>query len=72
MRLHAAPVAFLLVVTAAVLGIHYGLQRQAPPVKAAPVVVHPGKLVHARRPAPLKSFYVVQRGDSFSVIAAKT
>lgn len=72
MRLYAAPAAFLLVVTAAVLGIHYGLQRQSAPVKATSVVVHPGGLVHAQKPAPLKSFYVVQRGDSFSVIAAKT
>lgn len=72
MRLYAAPAAFLLVVTAAVLGIHYGLQRHGAPVKPHAVVVHPAKLVHARKPAPLKSFYVVQRGDSFSVIAAKT
>jgi LysM repeat protein len=69
---YAAPAAFLLAVTAAVLGIHYGLQQHAAPVHAAPAIVTPAKRVRPKRTAALTRFYVVQRGDSFSVIAAKT
>jgi hypothetical protein len=69
-RQYAAPAASLLAVTAAVLGIHYGLQHQAPapppPPRTAP------RHVHAKRTAAFTRIYVVQRGDSFSVIAAKT
>ena len=74
MRPYAAPAAFLLVVTAAVLGVHYGVQkRAAPPAKPARVVVHLGKYVHAtKKKVAFTRLYVVQRGDSFSVIAAKT
>ena len=71
MRQYAAPAASLLAVTAAVLAIHYGLQR--PSRAAAPVVT---RTVEARprvkRTAAFTRVYVVQRGDSFSVIAAKT
>lgn len=71
MRQYAAPAASLLAVTAAVLGVHYGLQRQP---RAAPRA--PARTVHARRhvqrTAAVTRVYVVQRGDSFSVIAAKT
>ncbi|MFL5911225.1 MAG: LysM peptidoglycan-binding domain-containing protein [Gaiellaceae bacterium] len=71
MRQYAAPAASLLAVTAAVLAVHYGLQRQ--PRAAAPPVT---RTVHARprvkRTAAFTRVYVVQRGDSFSVIAAKT
>ena len=72
MRAYAAPSAFLLVVTAAVLGIHYGVQKRAAPPAPAPVVVHPAKIVHKTKKVPFTRLYVVQRGDSFSVIAAKT
>jgi LysM repeat protein len=70
-RQYAAPAASLLAVTAAVLAVHYGLQRQQP--AAVPVVT---RTVHFRprvkRTAAFTRIYVVQRGDSFSVIAAKT
>ena len=72
MRAYAAPVASLLAVTAGVLGIHYGIQKRAAPPARAPVVVHPAKLVHKTKKVAFARFYVVQRGDSFSVIAAKT
>lgn len=71
MRQYAAPAASLLAVTAAVLAVHYGLQRE--PRAAAPAVT---QTVHTRpqvkRTAAITRVYVVQRGDSFSVIAAKT
>ncbi|HEY4414053.1 MAG TPA: LysM domain-containing protein [Gaiellaceae bacterium] len=70
--MYAAPAASLLAVTAAVLAVHYGLQKRAAPVKPPPVVVHPGKNVHAKKKVTFTRLYVVQRGDSFSVIAAKT
>jgi LysM repeat protein len=70
-RQYAAPAASLLAVTAAVLAVHYGLQRQ--PRAATPAVT---RTVHTqprvKRTAAFTRVYVVQRGDSFSVIAAKT
>lgn len=73
MRQYVAPAGSLLAVTAVVLGIHYGLQKRAAPAKPPPpVVVHPGKYVHATKRVAFTRLYVVQRGDSFSVIAAKT
>lgn len=70
MTRNAAPVAALLAVTAAVLAIHYGVQKPsshtAPPVTQT-IPAH----VHAKRTAAIRRFYVVQRGDSFSVIAAR-
>ena len=72
MRAYAAPAASLLAVTAAVLGIHYGVQRRATPPAPAPVVVRATKHMHAAKKAAFTRWYVVQRGDSFSVIAAKT
>jgi LysM repeat protein len=67
----AAPVAALLAVTAAVLAIHYGVQRpsHAPPPPVTQTIPHH---VHAKRAAAIRRFYVVQRGDSFSVIAQRT
>jgi LysM repeat protein len=67
---NAAPAAVLLVVTAAVLAVHYGVQRpsHAPPAVTQTVAAH----VRAKRTAAIRRFYVVQRGDSFSVIAART
>jgi LysM repeat protein len=70
-RQYAAPAASLLAVTAAVLAVHYGLQQhpQAPaPAVTQTVPVRP----RVKRTAAFTRVYVVQRGDSFSVIAAKT
>ena len=72
MKLYAAPAALLLAVTAGVLGIHYGLQKRAAPAAPAPAVIHPAKHVHTTKKVAFTRWYVVQRGDSFSVIAAKT
>jgi LysM repeat protein len=71
-RLYAAPAALLLAVTAAVLAIHFTLQKPAAAPAPAPKSVTPGKHVHVTKTAAITRFYVVQRGDSFSVIAAKT
>ena len=70
MRQYAAPAASLLAVTAAVLAVHYGLQQHSP---AAPAVTQtvPAR-PRVKRTAAFTRVYVVQRGDSFSVIAAKT
>jgi LysM repeat protein len=71
-RIYTAPAAFLLAVTAIVLGVHYGLQSS--PAKAPPApVVHPAKaIVRKKHHAAFTRTYVVQRGDSFSIIAEKT
>ena len=69
-RRYAAPAAFLLAVTIAVLAIHYGLQRgpaAKAPVTATAAATPPPK---KRKPATTR-YYVVQRGDSFSAIAAR-
>ena len=70
MTRNAVPAAVLLAVTAAVLAIHYGLQRSshAPPAVTQTVPAH----VRAKRTAVIRRFYVVRRGDSFSVIAERT
>lgn len=68
-----APAASLLAVTAAVLGIHYGVQQHSKPAPAVPAVHVPGKVVHRKKhPAVFERTYVVQRGDSFSTIAVET
>jgi LysM repeat protein len=70
-RQYAAPAAALLVVTAAVLAIHYGVQHR--PRVAAPAVTGAVRTPkHLKRTAAFTRVYAVQRGDSFSVIAAKT
>jgi LysM repeat protein len=70
-RQYAAPTASLLAVTGVVLAVHYGIQKHAatPPAHTT--------TTHVRRPptvrtAAVSRFYIVQRGDSFSVIAEKT
>jgi LysM repeat protein len=69
-RRYTAPGAFLLAVTAAVLGIHYGLQqRHSPPVTPVAqttVARHP----HAKKHAPSR-YTEVLRGDTFSSIAVR-
>jgi LysM repeat protein len=68
---YAAPAASLLAVTAAVLAVHYGLQqpRHASTRPTTPTVTLRKKVA---RTAAFTRIYVVQRGDSFSTIAAKT
>jgi LysM domain-containing protein len=68
---NAAPVAVLLAVTAAVLAVHYGLQR---PSRHAPQAVTRTMPAHvrAKRTAAIRGFAVVQPGDSFSAIAERT
>ena len=71
MRIYTAPAAFLLAVTAAVLGVHYGLQKptaSAPP----PAITQTVPKRHEKHHAAFTRTYVVQRGDSFSIIAEKT
>jgi LysM repeat protein len=70
-RQYAAPAASLLAVTAAVLAVHYGLQQHSS--AAAPTVTQtvPAR-PRVKRTAAFTRVYVVQRGDSFSVIAART
>jgi LysM repeat protein len=72
-RAYAAPAAFLLAVTIAVLTVHYTLQRH--------VTVHAVKAAHiahlprhrgAAPPPPVTRFVIVQRGDSFSAISSRT
>lgn len=72
MRQYAAPAASLLAVTAAVLAVHYGLQQRASASPPPTVVRTAPRHTHAKRTAPFTRVYVVQHGDSFSVIAAKT
>jgi LysM repeat protein len=66
------PVAFLLAVTAAVLGIHYGVQQRPAPaavaVRTTPAVPHR----HVKRHVLSSRYAIVQRGDSFSSIAVRT
>jgi LysM domain len=69
---NAAPAAALLAVTAAVLAIHYGVQKRpshAPPPPVTQTIPH---YVHSKRTAAIRRFYTVQRGDSFSAIADRT
>lgn len=71
MTRYAAPAASLLAVTAAVLAIHYGLQ-QPRHVVAPPTTSTVTLRKHVARTAAITRVYVVQRGDSFSTIAART
>src|SRR5205085_90944 len=63
--------ALLLVVTIAVLAVHYTAQRHSTVrvAKAVHVVRAPARRHHA---VPLARYVVVQRGDSFYAIAART
>ena len=72
MRQYAAPTAALLAVTAAVLAVHYGIQRRATAAPPPAVTQTVPKRAHTKRTAAFTRTYVVQRGDSFSVIAVRT
>jgi len=69
---NAAPAAALLAVTAAVLAIHYGVQQRSPHTAPPPVTQTIPHYVHAKGRASARRFTVVQRGDSFSLIAERT
>ena len=71
MTRYAAPAALLFVVTAAVLAVHYTVQRPAHSAPVATTVTIP-KVKHVKRTAAITRTYIVQRGDSFSTIAVKT
>ncbi len=72
MRQYAAPASVLLAVTAAVLAVHYGVQRRTAPAPPPAVTQTVPKRAHIKRTAAFVRTYVVQRGDSFSTIAART
>jgi len=66
---YAAPGALLLAVTAAVLGIHYGLQSH--PAKPPPVTtVASQPRLHPKNRLTVR-YVRVEHGDSFSSIAAR-
>ena len=70
---NAAPAAVLLAVTAAVLAVHYGLQRPSHH-DARAVTQTVAAHARAKRTATAagRRFAVVRRGDSFSAIAERT
>ncbi len=72
-RSYAAPAAFLLAVTIAVLTVHYTVQRHTTvhAVKAAHIA-HLPRHRRAAPPLPVTQFVIVQRGDSFSMISSRT
>lgn len=80
-RRYAAPAAFLLAATIAVLLIRSGLQAgSATHVTTSGVPATTHKVVTtkttptrtAKRPAPTRRFWTVQAGDTFGVISSKT
>jgi LysM repeat protein len=68
---YAAPAASFLVVTAAVLAIHYGVQQRTPAPALAVTQTVPAK-PRVKHTAAIARVVVVQRGDSLSAIAART
>lgn len=68
----AAPLAFLVAVTAAVLGIHYGVQTHHAPPSAPAAQTTPAVAHHPKRHASSRRYAIVQRGDSFSSIAVRS
>ena len=77
---YAAPAAFLVAVTVAVLLVRSALhERIAAPASSHPAATAPATSAAAStatttsaKPKPTGSFYTVQAGDSFGTIAAKT
>lgn len=71
MRAYAAPAAFLLAVTIAVLAVHYTVQRHT--TVRVDKAVHVARVrAHRHHAVAATRFVVVQRGDSFYAIAART
>ena len=78
-RRYAGPVAFLLVVTVAVLLIRNGLDRgggahtqTTSTTVMTPVSGAPTTTSTAVAPKPAKRYWTVQAGDTFGVISSKT
>jgi LysM repeat protein len=80
-RRYAAPAAFLLVVTVAVVLIHSGVEsggaagttRTFPPAPTVtPRVETTTRTTARRKHAPAKRHWTVQAGDTFGVISSKT
>lgn len=78
-RRYAAPAAFLLAATLAVVLIHSGLENGGSPSRSRTATTQPLRVSTAsttttktagRRPA--KRFWTVQAGDTFGVISSKT
>jgi LysM repeat protein len=76
---YAAPVAFLLAVTVAVLLIRSGLHgddttttTHSGPVTTAPTTGKPHSTTNVRTQTTGAQFYTVQAGDTFGSISAKT
>ena len=65
-RRYAAPAAFLLAVTIAVVLVRSGLRQDA----STPTASTPTTVATTRRPA--KAFWTVRAGDTFGVISQKT
>ena len=70
---YAAPAAFLLAVTIAVLLVHSGLNHHSGTTTTAPPATVTTAATTTKKPAKHagRRFYVVQSGDSFGTIAAK-
>ena len=70
---YAAPAAFLLIVTVIVLAARSSVRSDAPPTKAPSAVKRAEASSTATRakPAPSKSWYVIQNGDTLGAIAAR-
>jgi len=71
-RRYAAPGAFLLAVTAAVLAIHYGLQSHPSKVSTVSTLTATQHHRHPKKPVSTVRYTRVQHGDSFSSIAVRT
>ena len=74
---YAAPAAFLLAVTVAVMLIRSAISHEPSTTTTASVPLPPRKTVAtptspAKRRAPAPRFYTVVAGDTFAVIASKT
>jgi LysM repeat protein len=76
-RRYAAPAAFLLAVTIAVVLIRSGINsgKAKTPTAETPVTTHSVTTTTskpAKQKRPIRRYYTVQAGDTFSVISTKT
>ena len=76
-RRYAAPAAFLLAVTIAVILIRSGINsgKSTPPAAAPATTISHGTTTttkKAKKPRPTQRYWTVQAGDTFNVISAKT